>query len=78
MLDRPRPYSGTCGTIHWDRPVRDVAATIFGEGVEHHLGVVYGDHDDVLVELARRWDIPVIRLGEPRAASAQSSVSQSG
>ena len=78
MLDRPRPYSGTCGTIHWDQPVRDVAATIFGEGVEHHLGVVYGDHDDVLVELARRWDLPVIRLGELRAASAQSSVSQSG
>jgi L-fucose isomerase-like protein len=64
MLDRPRPYSGTCGTIRWDLPVRDVAATIFGLGVEHHLGIVYGEHDDVLVELARRWNIPVIRLGE--------------
>lgn len=77
MLDRPRPYTGTCGTIRWDRPVRDIAATIFDRGVEHHLGVVYGDHLDVLVELARQWQIPVVRLGEDRAA-AQASSNQSG
>lgn len=83
MLDRPRPYDGTCGTILWDRPVRDVARSIFGLGVEHHLGVVYGDHRDVLVELARRWDMPVIRLGEDglgeqRRPTAYSSSNQSG
>jgi len=83
MLDRPRPYDGTCGTIRWDRPVRDVADTIFGLGVEHHLGVIYGDHRDVLVELARRWDIPVVRLGvdglgEERRRVAYSSSIQSG
>jgi L-fucose isomerase-like protein len=83
MLDRPRPYDGTCGTIRWDRPVRDVAGTIFGLGVEHHLGVVYGDHRDVLVELARRWGMPVIRLGEDgfgeeRRPLAYSSSNQSG
>lgn len=77
MLDRPRPYTGTCGTIRWDRPVRDVASTIFERGVEHHLGVVYGDHLDVLVELARQWRIPVVRLGEDHSA-AQVSSSQSG
>jgi L-fucose isomerase-like protein len=64
MLGRPRAYDGTCGTIRWDRPVRDVADTILGLGVEHHLGVVYGEHREVLVELARRWGIPVVRLGE--------------
>lgn len=83
MLDRPRPYDGTCGTIRWDRPVRDVAGSIFGLGVEHHLGVIYGDHRDVLVELARRWDMPVIRLGEDglgegRQPRAYSSSNQSG
>ena len=83
MLDRPRPYDGTCGTIRWDRSVRDVADTIFGLGVEHHLGVVYGDHRDVLVELARRWGIPVVRLGEDglgekQRAVAYSSSNQSG
>jgi L-fucose isomerase-like protein len=78
MLDRPRAYDGTCGTIRWDRPVRDVASTIFDHGVEHHLGVVYGEHHDVLVELARRWDIPVLWLGAPRSAVAHASASQSG
>jgi len=74
MLDRPRPYDGTCGTIRWDRPVRDVAATIFGLGIEHHLGVVYGDHREVLVALARRWGIPVVRLGAEQLAEERQSV----
>lgn len=77
MLERARPYTGTCGTIRWDRPVRDVASTIFERGVEHHLGVVYGDHGAVLEELARQWGIPVVRLGEDRS-TAQVSSSQSG
>ncbi|MFN3258158.1 MAG: hypothetical protein ACE37B_20965 [Ilumatobacter sp.] len=63
MLDRPRAYDGTSGTLHWDRPAADVARTIFDLGIEHHLGVVYGDHREVLVELARRWGIPVVLLG---------------
>ena len=83
MLDRPRAYDGTSGTVRWDRPVRDVADTIFGLGVEHHLGVVYGDHREVLTELARRWDIPGIRLGQDglgqeRQPLAYSSSNQSG
>jgi L-fucose isomerase-like protein len=63
MLARPRPFAGTCGVLRWDLPLRDVAATIFNLGIEHHLGVVYGEHRDVLVELAQLWNIPVIRLG---------------
>lgn len=63
MLARPRPFDGTCGVLRWDLPVGDVVSTIFDRGIEHHLGVVYGDHRDVLVELARRWGLPVIRLG---------------
>ena len=77
LLDRPRPYTGTCGTIRWDRPVRDVANTIFGWGIAHHLGVVYGDHHALLVELARQWDMPVVHLGAT-AVAAQLSSNQSG
>jgi L-fucose isomerase-like protein len=67
MLSRPRPFDGTCGVLRWDMPIKDVASTIFGRGIEHHLGVVYGEHRDVLVELARLWQIPVIRLGHDPA-----------
>ena len=63
MLDRTRPFDGTCGTIRWDLPVRDVAASIFGLGIEHQLGVIYGEHRGVLAELAQRWGIPVLHLG---------------
>jgi L-fucose isomerase-like protein len=65
MLDRPRPFDGTCGTLQWDLPGRDVVDTIFELGVEHHLGIVYGDHRDVLAEMAHRWKIPIVRLGQP-------------
>jgi L-fucose isomerase-like protein len=64
MLNRPRPFDGTCGIIQWDLSGRDVVDTVFDLGVEHHLGLVYGEHRDALVELARRWNIPVLRLGD--------------
>jgi L-fucose isomerase-like protein len=63
MLDRPRPFTGTCGVLRWDRPVRDVLATVFDRGLEHHLGLVYGDHGDALHDLAHRWSLPVVVLG---------------
>ena len=80
MLDRDRPFVGTCGTLRWDVPVGDVLRTVFDCGLEHHFGVVYGDHGDVLVELAARWSIPVVRLGHrgeerPARPLASSAVS---
>ena len=66
MLLRPRAFQGTCGVLRWDRPVDDVLATVFGCGLEHHLGIVYGDHVDALVGVAEQWDVPVVRLGEDR------------
>lgn len=63
MLPRPRPFSGTCGVVHWDHNVDDVIATVFDAGVEHHLAVVYGDYAEALVALAAVWGLPVVRLG---------------
>ena len=66
VLDRPRPFSGTSGVVRWDEPIEHVVATVFEYGLEHHLGLVYGDHQDVLIALAQRWGIPVVRLGIDR------------
>lgn len=63
MLDRPRPFTGTCGTMRWDLPVGDVIRSVFDVGLEHHLGLAYGDHCDTLVDLARLWELPILRLG---------------
>ncbi len=64
ILDRPRPFSGTCGVLRWDRSVDEVLRTVFDRGLEHHIGLVYGDHRDRLEELAAAWDLPVVVLGD--------------
>ena len=63
ILERPRPFQGTCGVLRWDRPVGAVLSTVFGRGLEHHVGLVYGDHAAELESLAEAWGLPVIRLG---------------
>ena len=68
LLRRPRPFAGTCGVLRWDLALDDVMRTIFDLGLEHHVGVVAGDHRDVLVALAARWAIPVVRLGHDHGA----------
>jgi L-fucose isomerase-like protein len=64
LLRRPRPFLGTCGVLRWDRPIRDVLATVFERGLEHHVGIVYGDHRSALEALAAEWHIPVVHLGQ--------------
>ncbi|HSP28010.1 MAG TPA: hypothetical protein VLN74_05625, partial [Ilumatobacteraceae bacterium] len=63
LMLRPRPFLGTCGVLHWDQPIGDVLATVFERGLEHHLGIVYGDHRSALEALAAQWHIPVVHLG---------------
>ena len=63
ILQRPRPFQGTCAVLRWDQPVSAVMATVFGCGLEHHVGIVYGDHRAELESLAATWELPVIRLG---------------
>jgi L-fucose isomerase-like protein len=67
ILQRPRPFQGTCAVLRWDQPVSAVMGTVFGCGLEHHVGIVYGDHGAELESLAAAWDLPVIRLGVDRA-----------
>ncbi len=52
ILQRPRPFQGTCAVLRWDQPVSAVMATVFGFGLEHHVGIVHGDHSADLESLA--------------------------
>jgi L-fucose isomerase-like protein len=63
LLHRPRPFLGTCGVLRWDQPIGDVLSTVFERGLEHHLGIVYGDHRSALEAVAAEWRIPVVHLG---------------
>ncbi len=62
MLAAPLPFSGTAGTLRFDKPVAEVLATIMGEGLEHHYGLVYGEYEEDLLALAARWGLPVVNL----------------
>ncbi len=62
VLDRPRPFSGTSGVIRFDRPVTAVVDTVLGLGLDHHFGLVYGDHRAVLAEVADQLRLPLVWL----------------
>jgi len=76
MLDRPRPFQGTCGVVQWDEPVADVLRTVFDVGLEHHLGIVYGDHRPALAALADEWGLPVVWLGHTEPARTEQGADQ--
>ena len=58
----PMAFAGTSGVIRFDRPVGEVCEAIMGEGLEHHYALAYGDHLDSLQQVAKRLDIPVLRI----------------
>jgi L-fucose isomerase-like protein len=62
MLDAPRPFSGTAGTLRFSRPVREVLDTLMSEGLEHHYGLSYGDGGDELRSTAAELGLEVVEL----------------
>jgi L-fucose isomerase-like protein len=62
MLQAPAAFTGTSGTLRFDRPAAEVLNTIMAEGLEHHVSLTYGDHLPALLALARMLDIPVLQL----------------
>ena len=62
MLDKPRPFSGTCGIFKLERPVSDILETIIVNGMEHHLAFTYGDYLTELNIIADMLHIPIINL----------------
>jgi L-fucose isomerase-like protein len=43
VLDRPRPFAGTCGVIRPSIPVDDLLSVVLDNGLEHHFAIVYRD-----------------------------------
>ena len=61
--DAPMAYTGTSGTVRFDRPAARVAADVMASGLEHHMALAYGDHADALRGVAAGLGIPVLELG---------------
>ena len=61
MIDAPMAFTGTSGTIRWDRP--GMAEALIASGLEHHMALAYGDHAEALRGIASHLDVPVLELG---------------
>ena len=62
MVQAPRGFGGTCGTVRFDRPAAEVFDTVMREGLEHHFCIVYGDYRAELRAFAGLVDLPVLEL----------------
>jgi len=62
MVRAPLAFSGTAGVVRFDRPVDQVMSTVMDEGLEHHFGIVYGDHQDELRALADLLAMPTVEI----------------
>ena len=62
MLRAPMAFGGTSGRIRFDSGARAAMDTLLGEGLEHHLSLVYGEHARALEMLAGMLGMDVVRL----------------
>ncbi|MGD8864203.1 MAG: L-fucose/L-arabinose isomerase family protein [Anaerolineales bacterium] len=62
MLSAPLSFSGTSGVLRFDRPAEEVLDTILQKGLEHHISLTYGDHQQSLEQIARWLNIPIFQL----------------
>ena len=62
MVNAPPAFTGTSGIIRFDSGAAAVMDAIIREGLEHHVSIAYGDHQDTLEALARQLGLPVLRL----------------
>ena len=61
-LRAPPAFSGTSGTIRFDRPVGEVAARLIAAGTEHHLALAHGEHGAAVETVAARLGLPLLNL----------------
>jgi hypothetical protein len=56
-------FTGTSGTIRFDRGAGAVRDDLIASGMEHHMALAYGDHADALRGVAAGLGLPVLELG---------------
>jgi L-fucose isomerase-like protein len=62
IVRAPISFTGTSGVIRFSHSARKVLDTLLGEGLEHHLALVYGDHVAALHAFAQMVNVPVLEL----------------
>jgi len=62
MLKRDMAFTGTSGVVRFDRNAEAMLSRVMDSGLEHHLGLVYGDYVEQLKSVAASLELPVIEL----------------
>ena len=62
MLAADMAFTGTSGTIRFDRPAGDVLADVIASGLEHHMCLAYGDHRAALRGAAAAMGLGVLEI----------------
>ena len=62
MQKRDMAFTGTSGVLRFERSADQVLQDVIGSGLEHHMGLVYGDHLGVLEGAAKAMGLEVIEL----------------
>jgi L-fucose isomerase-like protein len=62
MLDRPRPFTGTCGVFQFENSASQVLDTIISIGMEHHISFTYGDYRTELEMIAKLLGLATIHV----------------
>ena len=62
MLKRDMAFTGTSGVIKFENTSSEVLNNIISSGMEHHMALAYGDHREILKEVAKCMQIPVLEI----------------
>jgi L-fucose isomerase-like protein len=63
VVDAPMAFTGTSGTVRFDRGADAVCRDVMASGLEHHMALAYGDHAEALRGVAAELGIDVLELG---------------
>jgi L-fucose isomerase-like protein len=62
IIRAPKPFSGTSGTLRFQKPVGEFLDQWMREGLEHHISLVYGDYLAELKALTRLVNLPILEI----------------
>lgn len=63
VIRAPKSFTGTSGVVRFDAPMQDAMDDLIGQGLEHHVAMVYGDHRGALTALGHKLGLTVTGLG---------------
>lgn len=62
MLDYPKPFSGTSGTLRPASSAKSFLDKLMMEGLEHHISLTYGNYVDEMEALAQALELPILTI----------------